>query len=136
MPKWPIFLQFQWATATIEDGKVGAGELDPNEYDDIIATKDTETTDAFLSHVIHARTRTAHTGEGINVMTWALHAEDGSLPQGLTVQNAYMELCSGSKNVTVGVRNSTAYPQILRKKTPVVRAVAVTWVSEPLCRPV
>ena len=42
-------------------------------------------------------------------MTQALcTATDGSLPQGLTVQNAYMELCSGSKNVTVVVRNSTA----------------------------
>ena len=34
------------------------------------------------------------------------------------VQNAYMELHSGSKNVAVVVRNSTAYPQTLRKKTP------------------
>ena len=59
-------------------------------------------------------------------MTQALYAEDGSLPQVLTVQNAYMELHSGSRNVTVVVRNSMAYPQILRKKTPVVRAVAVT----------
>ena len=30
------------------------------------------------------------------------------------------------------VRNSTAYPQTLKKKTPVVRAVEVTWVPEPL----
>ena len=75
--------------------------------------------------------RTAYTGEGINLMTQALHAEDGSLPQGLTVQNAYTELCSGSRNVTVVVRNSMAYPQTLRKKTPVARAVAVTWVPKP-----
>ena len=76
--------------------------------------------------------RTAHIGEGINVMTQALHAEDGSLPQGLTVQNAYTELCIGSKNVTVVVRNSMAYPQTLRKKTPVARVVIVTWVLELL----
>ena len=42
------------------------------------------------------------------------------------VQNAYKELCSGSKNVTVVARNSMAYPQTLRKKTPVARAVTVT----------
>ena len=120
-----------WATATMEDGKVVAGESDPNEYNEIITTKDTETIDALLSLVIHARTKTACTGEGINVMSWALHAEDGSLPQGLTVQNAYMELCSGSKNVAVVVRNSMVYPQTLRKKTPVARAVAVTLVPEP-----
>ena len=49
----------------------------------------------------------AHTGEGINTMTQALCAEDGSLPQGLTVQNTYMELHDGSRNVTVVVTNST-----------------------------
>ena len=56
-------------------------------------------------------------------MTQALPAEDGSLPQGLTVQNACTGLHSGSKNVAVVVRNSMAYPQTLRKRTPVVRAV-------------
>ena len=63
-------------------------------------------------------------------MTQALHIEDGSLPQGLTVQNAYVEFCGGSKNVTVVVRNSTTYPQTLRKKTPVARAVMVTQIPE------
>ena len=92
----------------------------------MVTTKDTETVDAFLSHVIHVRTGTVDTGMGLNVMTQALHDEDGSLPQGLTVQNAYMELHSGSKNVTVVVRNSMAYPQTLRKKTPMVRSVSVT----------
>ena len=53
------------------------------------------------------------------------------LPQGLIVQNTYMELHNGGKNVAVMVRNSMAYPQTLRKKTPVVRAVTVTQVPEP-----
>ena len=123
-------LAVQWATATIEDGKTVAGESDPSEYDEIIPTKDTKTIDGFSSHVIHARMRRAHTGEGINVMTQTLCAEGGSLLQGLTVQNAYTELSSGSKNVVVVVRNSMAYPQTLRKKTPVVRAVTVTQVPE------
>ena len=57
-------------------------------------------------------------------MTQALCAEDGSLPQGLTVQKAYTELCSGSRKVGVVVRNNMAYPQTLRKKTSIVRAVA------------
>ena len=74
--------------------------------------------------------KTAHRGEGINVMTQSLHVEDGSLPQGLMVQNAYTELCNGSKNIAVVVRNSTAYPQTLRRKTPVARAVVVTCIPE------
>ena len=110
-----------WATATIEDSNGVAGESDPSEYDEVITTKDTETIDAFSSHVIHTRTKTAHTGEGINVMTQVPCAKDGSLPQGLTVQNAYTELCSGSTMV---------YPQTLRKKMPVARAVTVTWLPE------
>ena len=115
----------------MENYKVAAGESDPCEYDKVVTTKNTETIDAFLSHIIHARMGTAYTGEGINVMIQALHAEDGSSPQGLTVQNAYTGLCSGSKNVAVAVRNSMAYPQTLRKKTPVVRTVVATQVPEP-----
>ena len=73
----------------------------------------------------------AHTGKEINVMTQALHAEEGSSPQGLTVQNTYTELHDGSKNVIVVMRNSMAYLQTLKKKTPAVRAVVVTQVPEP-----
>ena len=46
------------------------------------------------------------------------------------VQNAYAELRKRSKNVVAVVRNSMAYPQTLRKKTQVVRAVTVTQVPE------
>ena len=67
-----------WATATIEDGK--PEESDPSDYDEIVTTKEAETTDAFSSWFIHAKTKTAHRGEGINVMTQALHVEDGALP--------------------------------------------------------
>ena len=72
----------------------------------------------------------AYTGEHINIMTQALQTKDGSLPQGLTVQNAYTKLRKGSKNTVMVVRNSTAYPQTLKKKTPVTRAVAATVVPE------
>ena len=122
-------LVVRWATATIEDGALGE-ESDPNDYDEIVTTKETDTIDAFSSQVIHAKTKTAHQGEGSNIMTQALCVEDGSLPQGLMVQNAYTELCNGSKIITVAVRNSTAYLQALRKKTPVAQAVIVTQIPE------
>ena len=79
-------LAVQQATATVEDDKGIAGESDPTEYDEVFTTKDTKTIDAFSSHVIHAKMGTAHTGMGLNVMTQALCAKDGSLPQGLTIQ--------------------------------------------------
>ena len=127
------YLLVVWqVTATVEDDKFVAGGSNPTDYDKVVTTKDAETIDAFSPHVIHAKTGTAHTGMRLNVMTQAIHAKDGLLPQGLTIPNAYTELCSGSKNVVVVVRNSMAYPQTLRKKTPVGRAVAATHVSKPL----
>ena len=44
----------------------------------------------------------AYTGECINIMVQALQTEDSSLPQGLTVQNMYMELRQGSKKGSCG----------------------------------
>ena len=121
-------LAVQWAAATVEDSKTG--ESDPNDYDEIITIKEAETINNFSSWVIHAKMKTAQQGEGNNVVTQALHVENGSLPQGLTVQNIYTELCNGSKVAAVVVRNSTTYPQTLRKRTPVARAVTVTQIPE------
>ena len=82
-------LVVRWATATVEDNKVAAGVLDLTEYDKVVTTKNTKAIDAFSSHIVHARMMLAYTGAGLNVITQALHAEDGSLPQGLTIQNTY-----------------------------------------------
>ena len=61
----------------------------------------------------------AYLGECLNMMMQSLHAQDGTLPPGLTVQNMYMELRKGSKKAVVVVQNQTAYPQTLQKKIPV-----------------
>ena len=124
-------LAVRQATVTVEEDKVIAGVLELNEYDEVVTTKDTEMIGTFSSCIIHVRMRTAHMGVGLNVMTEVLCAEDGSLPQGLTIQNAYTEIYNGSKNVAVVVRNSMAYSKTLRKKIPVVRAVVATGVPEP-----
>ena len=76
-----------------------------------------ETIDAFPSCVIPIKAEKAYTGECINIMTQVLWTKDGSLLQGLTIQNAYTELQKGSKNVVVVVRNSMAYPQMLQKSS-------------------
>ena len=66
-------------------------------------------------------------------MSWYKpYSEDGSLLQGLTVQNTYTELRQGSKKAVVVVRNNTAYLQTLQKKTPVARVVAALPVPKPL----
>ena len=52
-------------------------------------------------------------GEHLSVMVQVLHAQDGTLPPGLTMQNTYTELRKGSKKAVVVVQNHTAYPQTL-----------------------
>ena len=94
-------------------------------------TQNKETIDPFSSCVVLVKVGRAYTGECINIMVQALQTEDGSLPQGLTVQNMYMELRQGSKMAVMVVRNSMAYSQTLWKKTPVARAVAVLLVPKP-----
>ena len=61
-PQVANLLAVRWATTTVEDDKVAAGVLDLSEYNKLVSTKDTEMIDAFSSHIIHVRMRTAYTG--------------------------------------------------------------------------
>ena len=106
-------------------------EPSTDDYDEVVFTWNVKTIEAFSSHMVEVRAERAHTSGCINVMTQGLQAGDSSLPQSLTVQNTYTELRQGSKNAVVVVRNSTAYPQTLCKKTPVARAVAANPVPGP-----
>ena len=99
------------AASMVGDKPVGGAN--PNGYDEVVVTKNTETIDTFSFRVIPVRAEKAYTGEHINIMTQVQQTKDGSLLQGLTIQNAYTELRKGSKNAVVVVRNSMAYPQTL-----------------------
>ena len=114
--------------------KVGDGiveESSSDDYNQVMFTQNVNTVEPFSSCMVPVKVGRAYTGECINVMVEALQTEEGSLPQDLTVQNMYTELRQGSKKAVVVVRNSTAYSQILWKKTLVARAVAVLPVSKP-----
>ena len=100
----------------MEDSQA-AGKSSLSEYDKVVITKNMETIDAFSSCIIPVKAEKAYTGKRINVMTQVLWAEDGSLPQGLTMQNVHTELRTLSKNAALVVRNITAYPHTLKKKT-------------------
>ena len=106
-------------------------KFDTNDDDQLMYTQKAETIQPFFSCIVPVRTGRAYMGECINVMVQALQTQDGSLPQGLTVQNTYTELRKGSKKAVVLVWNNTAYPQTLQKKIPVARAVAALPVPEP-----
>ena len=109
--------------------------LDSTEFDEVVTTNGSEMIDAFLSRIIHAQMKTAFNSVRLNVMTHALCTDQGLLPQGLMIQNAYTEMCNGSKNVAIIVRNSMMYPQTLKKKIAVVRVMATNWVPEPQVQP-
>ena len=115
----------------IEAGNGQEEKFDVNDYDPLMYTQKAETIEPFSSHIVPVKTGMAYVGECINVMVQALQTQDGSLPQGLTVQNTYTELRKGSKKVVVVVWNNTAYLQTLQKKTPVARVVAASPVPEP-----
>ena len=119
-----------WVTATLEDDKVSTRVLDSTEYDEVVTTKGSKMINTFLSRIIHAWMKTTFTAVRLNVMMHTLHAEEGSLPQGLMIQNSYTEMHNGSKSVTTVVRNSMVYPQTLKKKIPVARVVAANQVPE------
>ena len=119
----------------MEDNKVATKVLDPTEYNEIVTTKNSEMIDAFSSKIIHARMKTAFTSARLNIMSQALCAEEGSLLQGLTIQNAYTEIHNDSKSVVIVVRKGTAYPQTLKTKTPVARVVAANCMPEVQIQP-
>ena len=107
-------------------------EFDMNDYDSLMYTQKVETIEPFSSHIVSVKTGKAYVGEHINIMVQALWTQDGSLPQGLIIQNTYTKLRKGSKKAVMVVQNNTTYPQTLWKKTPVARVVVASLVSEPL----
>ena len=129
MPGWPTsYLVCRMTAVKVGDGVVE--ECGPDDYDQVMFTQDVEAIEAFSSHVVPVKVEKAYTRGCINVMAQALQAEDGSLPQGLTIQNMYTELQQGSKKAVMVVRNNTAYLQTLQKKTLVARAVLTTLLPE------
>ena len=98
-------------------GKGQEEKFDVNDYDSLMYTQKVETIEPFSSHTVPVKTGKAYVGECINIMVQTLQTQDGSLPQGLTIQNTYTELRKGSKKAVVVVWNNTTYPQTLWKKT-------------------
>ena len=116
---------------TMEVGDGIKEEPNPDGYEQVMFTQNVKTIDPYSSCMVLVKVGMAYAGECINIMAQALQTKDGSLLQGLTVQNTYTKLRQGSKKAVMVVRNSTTYSQTLQKKTPVARAVAALPVPEP-----
>ena len=120
-----------WRMMPVEMGDAQEEGCDTDKNSPLMYTQKAETLEPFSSHVIPVKTMKAYLGECLNVMVQTLHAQDGTLPPGLTMQNTYTELRKGSKKAVVVMWN-TAYPQTLQKKTPIARAISMLPVPEPL----
>ena len=125
----PLLLVHRMTTVEVGDGIME--EPNSDGYDQVMFIQNVEAIEPFFSYVVLVKVGRAYTGECINMMIQALWTEDGSLPQGITVQNTYTELRQGSKKVVMVIRNSTAYSQTLQKKTPMARAVVALPVPKP-----
>ena len=80
-----------------------AEESSSDDYDQVMFTQNVETTKVFFSDMVPMKVGRAYTGECINIMVQASQTEDGSLPQGLTIQNTYTKVRQGSKNAVMVV---------------------------------
>ena len=109
----------------VEVGNDQEEGCDTDQDSPLMYTQKVETLESFSSHMRPVKMMEAYLGEHLYMMVQALHAQDGTLPPGITMQNTYTELRKGSKKAVVVVQNNTAYPQTLWKKTPVARAMAV-----------
>ena len=120
-----------WRMTPVEVGNSQEEGYNTEEDSPLMYPQKEETLEPFSSHVIPMKMTKAYLGEHINVMVQTLHAQDGALLPGLTMQNTYTELRKDSKKAIVVVWNNTTYTQTLWKKTPMARAVSVLPVPKP-----
>ena len=83
----------------------------------LMHTQKAETLEPFSSHVIPVRIMEAYLGECLNIMVQGLHAQDGTLPPGITVQNTYTELRKGKQEGSSGgVEQHQPTPRLSRRR--------------------
>ena len=110
---------------------------DPLDLDEKVLLADKCTIAGFQSVIAHGRTqRTMMMGHRLNVMTQAPYSDDkADLPNGLYIMRKYTELKDGSRNVSVVLRNPTAWPIHLARGRVIGRVAAANAVPEAQCLP-
>ena len=72
--------------------------MDPTDLNGAVKVVKKEEIDAFLSKIVHARTKTIFSGSKMQVMTQTLKGGEGScLPHVLSIMNTYTMMTTGSK---------------------------------------
>ena len=87
-----------------------------------VKTTKWEEIEAFLSNIIHGH---AKLGNNKYVMTQAPEkGKEPCLPHGLSMVNTYTEMTTGSRHITVVIKNQTAAQIIVTKGIKVTKVVA------------
>ena len=112
--EWAQGFQFHWASLGERLKFPMNTAEDPLDLDEKVLLTDQCTIPSFQSVVAHGRTqRMMMMGNWLNIMTQAPYPEDkADLPNGLYIMRTYMELKDGSQNVSLVLRNLTAWPII------------------------
>ena len=104
----------------------------PIDLDELVLLKNKATILAFESIILHCHThKTMMMGYKLHVMTQATYPEDrANLPNGVYVVKTYTELCDGSCNVSVVLRNLMGKPVHLAAGRPVAWVVATNAIPD------
>ena len=104
----------------------------PTDLDELVLLKNKATIPAFESIILHCRTRkTMMMRYKLHVMTQATYLEDrANLPNGVYVVKTYTELCDGSCNVSVVLRNLMGKLVHLAVGRPVAWVVAMNAIPD------
>ena len=98
------------------------GQTDLNE---VVKTMKWEEIEAFSSKIVHGHTKTVLLGKNIYVMMQAPEkGKEPSLPHGPSVVNTYTEMTTGSRHVTIVIKNQTAVPIVIGKGIKATQVVA------------
>ena len=104
----------------------------PTDLDELVLLKNKVTIPAFESIILHCRTlRTMMMGYKLHVRTQATYPEDrANLLNSVYVVKTYTELCDGSRNVSVVLRNLMRKLVHLAARRPVAWVVAMNAIPD------
>ena len=100
------------------------------DLNEAVKTMKWEEIEAFSSKIVYGHTETVSLGNNMYVMTQApKKGKEPCLPHGLSMVNTYTEMTTGSRHVTIVIKNQTAALIIVSKGIKVAQVVAANRVT-------
>ena len=96
---------------------------DPTDINEAVTITKQEEIETFSSQIVHGHTKTVLWANSMYMMSQALEkSEEACLPHGLCMANTYTEMATGSKHVTIVIKNQMDVPISIGK------GIKITWV--------